>query len=65
MSVPFEALVAEAVVRARAGGRASGVGVAQLPLLRADVDGDADLATGAKVDLVADDIFLEPVFALT
>ena len=67
MSVPFEALVAETVVRARAGGYASGVGVAErlLALLCADVDWDADLATGAKVDLVGDDIFPEPVFALT
>ena len=68
MSVPFEALVAEAVVRARAGGYASGVGMAELLvdfLLRTDVDGDADLAAGAEVHLVGDDIFPEPVFALT
>ena len=67
MSVPFEALVAEAVVRARAGGYASGVGVTELLVLvlRADVDGDADLATSAKVHLVGDDILAEPVFAFT
>ena len=65
MAVPLEALVAEAVVRARAVVCARGVGVAQLLLLRADVDWDADIATGAKVHLVGDDIFPEPVFALT
>ena len=67
MSVPFEALVAEAVVRARAAGYASGVGMAELfvAVLRADVDGDADLAIGAELHHVGDNIFPEPIFALT
>ena len=69
MPVSFEAIVAEAVVRARAGGYASGVGMAELlvavPLLRADVDGDTDLAAGAEVHLFGDDILAEPVLTLT
>ena len=67
VAVSFEPIVAEAVVRPRTVGDAGGVGVAQLyiVLLCADVDGNADLAAAAKVDLVADDITSESVLAFT
>ena len=68
ISVSFEPVVAEALVRPRTVGDARGVGVAQrlvVALHCADVDGKANLATAAKVQLIANNILSESLFTFT